>query len=54
MKWQQITMIVYLALNLAVGMLVNGQPKTGKHSFVDVFITVGLLFTVLYTGGIWD
>ena len=40
MKWQQITMIVYLALSLAVGMIVNGQPKTGKHSFVDVFITV--------------
>ncbi len=54
MKWQQITMIVYLGLSLASGMIMNGKQKTGKYSFVDVFIMVGLQFTVLYTGGFWD
>lgn len=54
MKWQQITMIVYFALSLAIGMITNGKPKEGKHSFVDVFITVALMFTVLYTGGFWS
>ena len=54
MKWQQITMIAYLALSLAGGMILDGQPKTGKYSFVDVLTFVGLLFIVLYTGGFWD
>jgi len=54
MSWQQITMMVYIALMLVCGMIVNGQPRTGKHSFVDVFLSMALLFIILYTGGFWD
>jgi hypothetical protein len=54
MKWQQITMIVYLGLVLAVGMITDGKPKTGKYSFVDSFIAVCFWFIVLCTGGFWN
>jgi len=54
MSWQQIAMIVYFVLYLVCGMIVNGHDRTGKYSFVDVFITCALHFIILYTGGFWD
>jgi len=54
MKWQQTTMMFYIALMLAIGMFMNGKPRTGKYSFVSVFIEMGLLFVVLSTAGFWD
>ena len=54
MSWQQVVIIVWFALTLGVSLVMDGQPKTGKHSFVSDLIGVLILAAILYTGGFWS
>ena len=53
MKWWQIVWIVLAAINIGISLVMDGTPKTGKHSFwVNVF-GLAFNFALLYFGGFW-
>ena len=54
MGWQQIVVIVYLALLLIGGLILDGKPRSGTYRFASVLFEVVALFALLYTGGFWN
>ena len=54
MNFWQILVIVYFALLVVCGLIVDGHPRSGKYSFVDILLTVLLYALVLYEGGFWQ
>jgi hypothetical protein len=47
----QLIFLALIVLNLGIVMAKNGQPRSGKHSFVANLIADGLLLGLLYWGG---
>ena len=54
MKWQQIAMIVWLAIDVAGAVLLDGEEKKGEYRALPMLITALLLGMILYTGGFWN
>lgn len=54
MSWQQIAMIVWIALELGIGLEQSGEPKKGTYKFYPVVIGMAILTFILYTGGFWN
>lgn len=52
--WPQVIMGVMLALNAVLGVVLNGEPKTGTHN--GAIIVLGAVGTalVLHWGGFWQ
>lgn len=53
MSWQQVAVIVWLAINVVFGVIHDGEPKTGRYNAVSTIIGIGIFVTLLYTGGFW-
>lgn len=51
--WPQLATAGLYVLSLGVMLGLNGQPKTGKHSFGILLVSVGLMVWLLYMGGFW-
>ena len=54
MGFWQIVMIVYFIIYTVCGLVMNGKPRTGKYSIVDIVMTEIMLALVLYEGGFWN
>lgn len=53
MSWQQVAVIVWLAIDVVFGVIYHGEPKTGRYNAVSTIIGIGIFVTLLYTGGFW-
>ena len=54
MKAPQIIMIVWMAINLVLQMILNGETTEQKHSFGSQLIGTLILVGILYWGGFWN
>ena len=51
MGWQQIVMIVLMALDLFIGFVMDGRPKDTKYSFLAAIVSDGIILFLLISGG---
>lgn len=54
MNGAQLTMLVFYVIVLSIELVMNGKPRTGKHSFLASTAVVAAIFSVLYWGGFWE
>lgn len=52
MSWQQVVIIVWLAIDIVVGVIEDG--KLVKRSGAATAFGVVILATILYTAGFWN
>ena len=53
MSWQQIAMIVWLAMTVGVSLVNHGAPRTGKHNALIEILSAGVMAYILWSGGFW-
>ena len=53
MNWAQITIIVFMAINLLGAFLLHGMPKTQKHSLPYTVWSTFCEVILLYYAGAW-
>lgn len=53
MDFQQIAVIVLMALDLGVALALHGKPKTGNHSAWTEVLTTFNFAMLLYWAGFW-
>lgn len=53
MSWQQVAVIVLLAIDVVSAVIHDGEPKTGQYNAVSTIISTGIIVILLYTGGFW-
>ncbi len=54
MSWQQVAMIVWLVIDIVVGLMEAGKPKEGTYRFGPVLIGTALVWYILYSAGFWN
>ena len=47
----QVIMIIYMVINVFCGFILDGKPRSGKYSGLDILATMVILAFVLYMGG---
>jgi hypothetical protein len=52
-EWPQITMALIYTLNLVLGVIFDGDRKTGKYSAGVSVATIVISAALLYFGGFW-
>ena len=52
--WPEGIWITLATITLLVEASVDGNPKTGKHSFAQRFMGIVITFALLYWGGFFD
>lgn len=53
MNGAQIAMCIIYGMNIGIGMVQHGEPKTGKYSFWTSLLSVGISIAILKWGGFW-
>ncbi len=51
MSLPAVLLLVWFALELGVNLAKDGEPRTGNHSFLYTFITIGFWVALLWWGG---
>jgi len=53
MNGAQIAMCIIYGMNIGIGMVKHGEPKTDKYSFWTSLLSVGISIAILKWGGFW-
>ena len=53
MSWQQIVMIVWLAMQVGVSLCTHGVPRTGKNNAIISILSTATMAAILWSGGFW-
>lgn len=54
MSWQQIAIIIWLAMAVGNGLVQHGKPKRGYNSVWIDIISTALMAYILWSGGFWN
>ena len=54
MSWQQIVMIIWIAMGIGIGIVQHGKPKQGYYNIWIDLISTTLMVYVLWSGGFWN
>jgi len=54
MSWQQIVMIVWLAMCVGIGLVQHGKPKQGYYNALIYLLSMALIAYILWSGGFWN
>lgn len=51
--WPQWTYAGLFALSIIIAAALDGDPKTGKHSFATTVVSAAICVGILFAGGFW-
>lgn len=51
MNWAGMVIIIWLAMEVGASVMVNGKPKTGKHSFLTTLTWTLIIAWLMFKAG---